>query len=787
MSQQSKKEFDLTPNPRILPMLGEITLVQWRCLAELIDNSIDGFLNAHKDGAPISNPAVHVSLPTVDAQGARISVRDNGPGMTLDTLELAAKAGWTGNDPVGNLGLFGMGFNIATARLGRVTKVWTTREHDLEWWGLEIDFDKFTRQRDFHTPVLSRPKADALEHGTEVEIEGLKPEQRLWFSKLANQTNLKKQLGRVYSSMLRPNGVPVKFDLEFNGVQVKRRDHCIWSGPENRERVVQTNRYGPVNAFRPVDVRLANRLFCSSCWQWLPAGESVCPACGLSTSLIDRERRVYGWLGIQRYQSETEFGFDFLRHGRKIELDNKELFDWNDGETLDPEYPIDDQRHRGRIVGEIHLDHCRVSYTKDRFDRNDPAWQEMVNIIRGDGPLRPTVAAQQGYQENQSPLFVLFQTFRRSSPQRNVAGSYQQLLIVKDNDRAREMATKFYAGEPDFQTDEKWWELVVAADEELLRNRNAPAGPAPANATPAGWPQDEAAPEPQAVTLGPPAAGSAPPPVRFAIPDLSREYREDTTGLRWDIHAYRVTSVDPDLMGDGRPWRLKRLTSGIYEFYVDVDHAVFRSATMTPVDGLLAELSYSGMDTLRAEESYSFSRILSNLREKYAAQHKLDAAELAIDASTTFRSIAAGVARRVPMEDGLALYNELSPSEQEAVQRVMAAANVRNPQRLLAEGRFLEYSPGRIILRVFENHPDLFFDGKCWDEPYASLDFGSPAVTEETRSAVVNRYVNLLLDAAWLADQAANIPGEVDRARLLRASLALELLNQNLSQSEDAA
>jgi hypothetical protein len=38
-----KLGFDLTPDPRLLQMLGEINLPQWRCLAELIDNSIDGF------------------------------------------------------------------------------------------------------------------------------------------------------------------------------------------------------------------------------------------------------------------------------------------------------------------------------------------------------------------------------------------------------------------------------------------------------------------------------------------------------------------------------------------------------------------------------------------------------------------------------------------------------------------------------------------------------------------------------------------------------------------------
>ena len=121
-------DVDLLPHPRILPMLGEINLDQWRCLAELVDNSIDAFLTAKRAGSPIKNPEVHVTLPSTDHPAAKITVRDNGPGMDQETLANAVRAGWTGNDPVNNLGMFGMGFNIATARLGTQTHVWTTRD-----------------------------------------------------------------------------------------------------------------------------------------------------------------------------------------------------------------------------------------------------------------------------------------------------------------------------------------------------------------------------------------------------------------------------------------------------------------------------------------------------------------------------------------------------------------------------------------------------------------------------------------------------------------------------------
>ena len=404
-------EFDLRPDPRILPMLGEINLDQWRCLAELVDNAVDGFLAANREDTAIANPEVHVSIPTADTESAKVSVRDNGPGMSSEILETAVRAGWSGNTPVDSLGMFGMGFNIATARLGTITTVWTTRREDAEWHGLRIDFDALQQQHHFRTPHLTREKVDPHEHGTEVTIERLKAEQVSWLAKTGNRSRVSRELSKAYSSMLRERGVPISFALSVNGNRVKARNPCVWGD----ERVVQSPRFGAVRSFQTIDRNLSDRPFCLACWQWLPAGQADC-SCGRAGRVVQRQRRVQGWLGIQRFLSNSEYGIDFIRNGRKIEIGNRELFVWRDDDGEEPEYPIDDPRNRGRIVGEIHLDHCRVSYTKDRFDRNDPAWEEMFRVVRGDGPLRPDKARDLGFGTNDSPLFQLFQAFRRSSP-----------------------------------------------------------------------------------------------------------------------------------------------------------------------------------------------------------------------------------------------------------------------------------------------------------------------------------------------------------------------------------
>ena len=769
--------FDLTPEPRILPMLGEISLAPWRCIAELVDNSIDGFLNAAGRGITLSNPEVHVSLPTRTEGNPRVTVRDNGPGMTPDTLEKAVRAGWTGNEPIGSLGMFGMGFNIATARLGTRTQVWTTREGDQEWHGLTIDFQSLMSQGHFRTPRSTRPKGDSREHGTEITIERLKPETAQTFSKANNRSRVIRELAKVYSSMLQTNGRPLNFRLTVNNNQVRGRQHCVWGDGEH-PRIVVTPRHGEVSALQNVDIDLGERAFCSACWQWLPFEQLACPSCGSSDPVVQRPRRISGWLGVQRYLSAVDFGVDLIRHGRKIELANKELFLWDNDGVPEPEYPIDDPRYRGRIVGEIHLDHARVTYTKDRFDRNDPAWEEMVTAIRGEGPLRPDKAQQLGYGINTSPLSLLFQAFRRSNPQRRVAGGYTRLLVVPDNSRAEEMARRFYSREPEYQSDAKWYELAEEADRRLLTDSTKEASTTDApdlegfTSTPDPTFDCDTDPSP-----GPPSHTTT-HPQRAALPAMTREYTSESTALRWNVESFQVSPDDPELGGNELPWKLVATSQGDYRFLANAEHPVFQSATMTPLDALLAQLAWVALDFLRGQQASTatFAAVLAELRDRYATTSKLDPAALSIAATATLTDIGRCLQRNIEDDDGAVLFTELSPSDQDEVQHRMAARMVPNPQSAIAQGGFLEYAPFRTLLSFFQKHPELFLDGRYWETAYESLDYGTSSATDEARARIIHYYLGLLSDAVWLAEQHPSDLSQASRERLLRTSLALDLL-----------
>jgi hypothetical protein len=759
---ESGRELDLQPHPRILPMLGEIHLKQWQCVAELLDNSVDAFIGAQRAGKATHNPEVIVGVPSANRPDARLTVVDNGPGMDPTRLENAVRAGWSGNDPIENLGLFGMGFNIATARLGSVTQVWTTRRDDDVWHGVTIDFDELVRSRSFKAPLETRPKPDRQRSGTEVVVTRLKPDQREWFAQARNRTVLASELGRVYSAMLEEGGKPVRIRLRVNDVEVRGRRHCVWDA----NRVVESP-IGPIAALRRFDVRLEDRNFCRRCWHWLSTDSRDCPQCGRSDEVVLRQRRIHGWLGVQRYLHERNFGIDFLRNGRKIEVANKELFQWagEDGRE-EPEYPVDDPRDRGRIVGEVHLDHCRVHYTKDRFDRNDAAWEDMARAVRGEGPLRPRIAEQLGFRgENLTPLYVLYQGFRRSNPKTRRSPENLRLLLVPDNDRAQQMAERFYSGDPQFQSDEKWYALAMDADRQVVVEPPTTEDQPPE----IFWGDQPAVPTP--------GAPSAPAVARRAIPSLSTEFVDDNTELRWSVQAFEAASNDTALAG--APWILQQPRAGSWEFLVDPRAEVFRSATLTPLDALLADLAHLAVDASRGRQRPAgFSQVLAGLRSRYALASRLDAATLSVQASAILNQIAKSLARNVPPADAAALFGSLPLDEQNAIWDRIVSRGQRRPDTV---ARFLEFAPRPTLRRFFEAHPELFMDGKYWDVPYDSLDFGREDVTAAVREQVRRTYVSLLTDAIWLAEEDAAALGDASRARLLRAALALEVLESEVT------
>lgn len=776
MTEVVPDTINVQPHPRLLSVLGDIEFAPWQCIAELVDNSFDEFLRNPPEN---DTATVWVTLPARNStpKDGEVWVKDNGPGMTLDQLNNALRAGWTSNDRFGQLGLFGVGFNIATARLGQVAVVRTARAEDPYWTVVTIDLKALAAGTDFTLPVIAEPKSTTGEHGTEIVIRNLKQEHHQTVSR--GQSKIKQILGDIYSYLLSTRG----FRLIVDGELVKPRLPCVWD--ESRF-VVRSNERIP--AIFDIDERLPDRRVCMDCGEWQEVGDSTCEYCG-SGRVETRVRRIWGWVGIQRYIHSSDFGIDFIRNGRKILVRNRSLFNWDDPDdptgSSEIEYPIEFPRGLGRIVGEIHIDHVRVNYQKNAFEYDTPEWKRVVRVLRGDGPLRPKIGQRLGYGPNSSPLAQLFTGYRTNEPGLKdlIPGNGTAPL----HELAREWADKFRKGDPEYQTDVKWYQAAA----QHLELKEAAKEPPSSGATPGG---DILATK--GLLPNAPAA-----PLATPMPTTPVE-SEDDRRAKWRSSATPLPDLDASfgLPGHGAPLQVRswlvrghRITrpndSGpvpVYvasgkgaqvDVFIDAEHQIFVDFAVDTRDLVVIELA----DFLRVRDNSSraISAIFADLKDKCLPDHRIAGPFLTDLAARTLNRIREAM-QPVVAGNAAGYWSLLSADDQGAAERLFAIeGGSASWDDVTASGEWVGYVPGAALVRLVEQRPEAFLDGRVFRSSY------QPLGTASAKRASADRVVDLLGDVATLAD----IPARRSPEELQRGRLACLLLSQEIVEAaeEDAA
>jgi hypothetical protein len=772
--------MDITPSPRILRMLGEIEFDEWQCIAELVDNAFDDFTEILRTDQPWPGGyKVIVTLPgrAGDLEDAEVHVRDTGRGMTRQMLEQAVRAGWSSNDRFDKLGLFGMGFNVSTARLGKRTRVLTTRAGDPEWIGVEIDLE--TLSADFEAIDISEPKTDPSDHGTRIEVSNLVRARADYLSR--NATAIRNTLGRVYGWLL--DNKP--FELIVQGVAVKPRRACRWGD----DRFVL---YGSgasarrIPAYVEIDRQFEPADACEVCGNWQGTGKARCDQCG-SEHLQQRERRMHGWLGIQRHLDKREFGIDFLRNGRKILQSDKRLFDWRNPHdpvaAVETEYPVEMVHQGGRIIGEIHLDYVPVHYDKSTFEFSDRSWRAAVEYLRGEGPMLPARAKALSYEPNESPLARLVAGYRRNDPGR-------RSLIPGDGSRAlhteaREWANKFWSGDPDYQDDHKWWEQVLAHEERKAQGDSD-------QLEPRGTSADE-----DAVLSALPsfaAEGQNVDAVRDQAEQQRQPSEEETTQER--LARYKSGSVImqelsrdfglPDLgnisvetrsinerivdgMGQATPVYVATERGGAATAIIDVGHPAFSKLGAEPADLLLLELSV--MLATKADSHATISSIAARLRSAALPDSAVDHAVISTQAHELLAEIAQRMSEQVADDVQRALGLLEADEQTEIENRIVASGSNSLTASLGEDGQFLLYAPPLFLVKLLEKWPEAFMDGRVFRGPWSSV---SSATARRLSVARVSGYMNDI-GTLLTAQTASSI------TQLRRTRLSVQLLHNEIA------
>ncbi|MCK0116973.1 ATP-binding protein [Isoptericola sp. S6320L] len=753
MPEQPVETLDLTPSPRILEMIAETDLQIHQCLAELIDNCFDELQKA-REAIPGFEGRVDITLPTAGRanRNSEVVVADSGRGMSPEQMEQALKAGSSSNSQYGTLGLFGMGFNVATARLGGVTVVRSGREGDDFWNVVTIDLTEMRRSGTFNAPLTKEPKPPG-EHGTMIIIKSLRQDTVAKLQRQAELGRVRTQLGNIYTFMLRDpqrssySGSDVigglALSLYLNGNAIKPTVPCIWAP----SRAVPY-RGQDVKAVRSLDFPLTSAFACMDCGHWMSLSVDECTECS-SHNVHERERRITGWLGIQRYNHNSDFGISLIRQGRVIVHRDKSLFEWiDDGDTRQVEYPI--EVGGGRIVGEVHLDHAPVTFRKTNFDRENAAWSTMVQKVRGEAPLRPNKARELNLAENDSPLGILFNAYRRNDPgfRYLVPGNGRSAI----HDQAREWARLFAAGDPEYQTDSVWY-AAIEEHEAIVHGRGSDR---PEPTADDSWLTNEglghlADGDDESDESGQVTRVDAEPdtPQRPAtLDERFARYRENSVsvagiegkvsigGATPFIRCYLTSGVDLSAESHGPHFAI-RVTGGEVEMYVAGEHPLVAEygwdatsvALVCAAPALSEVLQYSG-----TVDAFILSVLAAH------DNMKLDHAAV--------RSRAEGLVERlrdllgpVVGETPLVSWESLRPSSRrEAELAAYRSSSSIDWMNAIETGRFADYVTVAGIKDLIAEDPERYLDGRVFRTTYSAFD------DEGTRADTLDRLDGLLGD-----------------------------------------
>ena len=770
---------DITPTPKILRTLGDIPFAAWQCLAELTDNSLDAFADAEYRGLFIENPRVDIywSSDSVSSHEREIVVQDNGNGMPLDILQSAAKAGYSSNDPIHNLGLFGMGFNISTARLGDETLFLSATPDSDEWVGIRINFEQLIKDQTFSAPIVREPKKNNNESGTKIIIRNLK--DGIYSEIKRKESIIRRQLESIYSPILNKN----KVSLFVQGKKLFAKNYCIWS---DSRFVIRKGL--KIEAVQQINRDLGDTYFDKSRNRYLLDDEITELELVANTTgsfpehIVKRARRLKGWIGVQRYSDTVDYGIDFVRNGRKILVSDKCLFGFEnpDTGTIITEYPVElGSTVGGRLVGELHVDYLIPTYQKNGFDTTDRAWRLTLEAVRGAGPILPKSRAAMGYDgDNTSPLGKLVNAYRRIDP------GTKNLAIA--NSLAKDFSKKFYAGELEYESDDKWFKVAQEADRARSEGTG---GITPVNS--GDKPSDEIddyIPKNNCSTEGTqnndntsnekPKSVTSVTSLRDELiqnsdkeESLSMKYSYDLTpGM--DVTAWRVKDFPIKIKGSRVPCHI--FIDGIeVDFFFDPTHPILAEYPITAKQLLLQGLA----------EKYSLRNQTISIQDAYVGlvdNHLTDERINYQSLQERAHNIVSNIKERLPnllnhrfstVKD---IIREVDVEEEELARRLIDEAphllsDYQNNQ--INASQTLSYICDATVKRLIERMPEEFMDNKLFAQPYLQLKIGNESTCERLRKVSLDKILSYISDIVLLLQGAVN-----KKQELLRHANTLSIL-----------
>lgn len=834
------RKFDLRPSPQVLVALTYTSMKPIDALCELIDNAIDSFANAN-NSAGVNE--IRIELPTqteLSKNEGAIRVFDNGPGMSAEEAEKALTAGESSQSAYGSLGLFGMGLNIAAGKFARKTRLITATSNSRHAIVVEVDIEKLVSQKHYGVQPTTKPKdmhfgKSARASGTIIELTGW------WREGSPNRENpnrlirhgpkkVRETLGRRYATLIRDNSLP-KFKLIVKGDECVPFEHCVW----DEKRFIKRGST-QIPAKQIFDEVLDTRPRCNNCGELAVDGK--CPV-DQSHAVSSVEERVRGWVGVQRYDDTSHFGIDLIRNGRAIRvLEQNAFFEFvnDDGDTI-KDYPIDSIY--GRIVGEVHLNHVKVDFTKQDFVRSTREWQEAIDFLRGTSSLQPR---QPGADQNTSPVMKIFSGYRRVR-KIGLDDMYMGEKAAGDKEAKRNRALekdyleKFRNKEPGYYDDAKWWEKVEEASREpdsiakcsecdfqnpvgaeecsdcghLLRAKDCthcqkrirlsasncphcgksqvPEGPWACQVCGA---KDNLPELDDCAKCGKPKGSVSTFATEVLLETSSKDNGLSVNGVEIELASgessekfdleVRIVSLRDEQVHLPAVIEWAEVERKLLMF-IDTAHPLFQGLQLRPEHAVSLEAAYviraeSQVDmTTSSKHSHNVVTLQEKLLTKYWSSELSDDPEQVRDGINALLDDIRTKAVNCMQDIAEDVFADMSKHAMNYMVNSMRDADMDISQmdKWKKSGAYLRHTPPETIVSIFDNHPEKFFDGAVWDETW-NIPGLPDANVKEAQEQLKETYLNCLEDVISFLRH--NNPS---RNTSRRARLSTELLQQKIS------
>jgi hypothetical protein len=808
-----EQKLNITPTPDVLVALTNTPLRPLDAVCELIDNGIDAFRAADMEGTSIEHPWIQIHIPgeaEVRRGAGKIRIADNGAGLDMVGLEKALTAGFSSKNQFDTLGLFGMGFNIASGKLGKTTMVTTSRKSDNYAIQVVLDLPSLVSNRSFDLRIEKVEKPKDFQSGTIVEISGW------WEDGTSNQgfvlalariskPRLAAQIARRYATLLRKSS-DRKIQFLLNEETIPGFEHCVWG--ENR--FVEKMGWGRIPAQIAFDQVLHTQRHCLADRSLISKEATSCTQCG-GTEFRSISERVRGWVGVQRFDDSDDFGIDVIRNGRAILVQEKDAFFSFTAELgqKSREYPIDSQY--GRLVGEIHLDHVPVDFTKQNFQRASESWDRAMEFIRGKSLLQEK---WDGDYKNTSPVGKLFKGYRKvRKPGRDdmYMGRFdetQQKSVRISREIERDYFARFLNREEGFYDDTNWWKLVEDAqtppvkglvpcpvcefqnqevDEEcadcghVLKSKPCVKCSEGIRLSAISCPECGASQVPKVnspwscnicETMNPvdeeycttcSSLRGLENPLSQSSLSLNSEKRDDLSfenrsfalakgkrsgNISLDTFVVPPLSLKSGASGDVFPSVAKKTSSRI-AVYVDPSHNIFSKLGVSIYTVLATEVAqylHALNSELSGVDGYSVVNVASGVLSDVWSENLTWTQEVMRDEIKDLYLRASELL--LDIEEASDFFKDLTPSEQTYLaSRLISIEQFDKLEQFGSNGKFLAHVSVDTLGRFFARYPDVWF-GKVWTETLPIYTSTAREAVEEARARTIRGYQRALDDCA---------------------------------------